>query len=173
MSSKTQAHRPTRRTSSTPRTYTPYRRSKSVVHHNPDDPNTSGLEQDLAKQTRKLHTLKTSGATPEVVQREEDILRLLQQELARAMHKIFRHPKGGATRWNQLLSTLTPEVRERGASTGGSMRRKISQAVKKQLFGQTGEWCVCVCVVCVCVVCVCVRACMCVCVRACVRVCAI
>ena len=106
------------------------RRSRSVIH--PRD--LVSLEEDLAKQTRKLQRLKSQGTPADTLQREKETLKRLQDDLARGMmHRSFRQQKGGVSRW------FMPRSHEAGDTpAGGSMGHRISQAVKKQLFNQQG-----------------------------------
>ena len=121
--------RPSRRPNSV--AGTPHmRRSKSVIH--PRD--LMSLEVNLAKQTRKLQKLKSQDTPADTLQREKEILKRLQDDLARGMmHHSFRQQKGGVSRWFMTRSHEAGDT-----PPGGSMSQKISQAVKKQLFNQQG-----------------------------------
>ncbi len=109
-----------------------HRRSKSVNHRH-DDSYIMTLEVELAKQTRKVQNLKTQGVSLEMLQSEKEALRLLQDDLARAMRRTFRPANKSMSRW------FTPRPQEAGEVPSG-MGRKISQVVRQQLFSQQGQF---------------------------------
>ncbi len=111
-----------------------HRRSKSVVHRHEDNYIVT-LEEELAKQTRKLQNLKTQGVSLEMLQSEKEALKLLQDDLARAMRRTFRPANRSMSRW------FTPRPQETGeVPSGGSVGRRISQVVRKQLFSHQGQY---------------------------------
>ena len=117
-----------------------HRRAHSLVHHTRgglgNDPQTLALEQELARQTRKVQKLKSSGATGDSLKSEEERLRKTEQELSKKVHRLFRHPREGLSlhQINQIFSPRSMTTKERG----GSMKR-LSTAVKKRLFSLTEE----------------------------------
>ncbi len=111
-----------------------HRRTKSMVHHHDhDNSEVVTLEEELAKQTRKVQNLKAQGTSSEEFQIEKDKLKWLQDDLAYAMRHTLRGPNRGMSRWFTQLPHATGEG---GNSGGGSMGRRISQVVRKQLFNQ-------------------------------------
>ena len=117
-----------------------HRRAHSLVHHTRgglgNDPQTIALEQELARQTRKVQKLKSSGATGDSLKSEEERLRKMEQELAKKVHRLFRHPREGLSlhQFNQIFSPRSMTTKERG----GSIKR-LSTAVRKRLFSLTEE----------------------------------
>lgn len=107
-----------------------------MVHHY-DNSEIVTLEEDLAKQTRKVQNLKANVSTSsEELQFEKEMLRMLQDDLARAMRRTLRGPNRGMSRWLTQTPTGAGD-----AGGGGSMGRRITQAVRKQLFNQQGQLC--------------------------------
>ena len=117
-----------------------HRRAHSLVHHTRgglgNDPQTLALEQELARQTRKVQKLKSSGATGDSLKSEEERLRRTEQELSKKVHRLFRHPREGLSlhQINQIFSPRPMTTKERGGSI-----KKLSTAVKKRLFSLTEE----------------------------------
>ncbi len=107
-----------------------------MVHHHAHS-EVMTLEEELAKQTRKVQNLKAQvqlGTSSEELQIEKEILKLLQDDLARAMRRTLRGPNRGMSRW----LTQLPSVAGDGPNGGGrSVGRRITQAVRKQLFNQS------------------------------------
>lgn len=136
-SPKTQSVRYTRKTIST--TKVGHKRSHSALHRSSHADNTykDALEQKLAKQTRKVQQLRYSGATADSLHMEEAILRSTEQELARTVQRMFRHPRTGLSLHtiNQLFS---PRPVATSHERGGSVR-KISAAVRTKLFSLSEE----------------------------------
>ena len=112
-----------------------HRRAHSLVHHPRgglgNDPQAIALQQELARQTRKVQKLKSSGATGDNLKSEEERLRKMEQELAKKIHRLFKHPREGLTlhQINQIFSPRPMSTKER---SGGS--RKWSSVVRKKLF---------------------------------------
>ena len=117
-----------------------HRRAHSLVHHTRgglgNDPQTLALEQELARQTRRVQKLKSSGATGDSLKSEEERLRKTEQELSKKVHRLFRHPREGLSlhQINQIFSPRPMITKERG----GSMKR-LSMADKKRLLSLAEE----------------------------------
>lgn len=109
-----------------------HRRAHSLVH----DPQAVVLEQELAKQTRKVQKLKSLGATGDSLKSEEERLRKMELELAKKVNRMFRHPREGLTlqQINQIFSPKPMTTKERSATT-----RKWSSIVRKKLFSLSEE----------------------------------
>lgn len=139
-SPKPQQARASRKTSAGGRIHH-HRRAHSLVHHPRgglgSDPQAIALQQELARQTRKVQKLKSSGATGDSLKSEEERLRKMEQELAKKVHRLFKHPREGLTlqQINQIFSPRPMSIKERSAS--GS--RKWSSVVRKKLFSLTEE----------------------------------
>lgn len=108
-----------------------HKRSLSV-HQRPSQADTNYktvLEQQLAKQTRTVQQMRYTGATGDSLRMEEAILRSTEQELAKTVQRMFRHPRTGLTlqTFNQLFSP------RQVSSTHGSVH-KLSTAVRSKLF---------------------------------------
>ncbi len=113
-----------------------HRRSLSM--HRPSQADTNykiALEQELAKQTRKVQKLRYSGASGESLRTEEDILRNTEQELAKTVQKMFRHPRTGISlqKFNQIFSPW-PVNTGSHERMGSSVHRRLSTVVRKKLF---------------------------------------
>ena len=128
-SPKSQSTRHVRRMSSAM-----HKRSASV-YQRPSQADTNYktvLEQQLAKQTRRVQQLRYSGANGDNLRVEEAILRSTEQELAKTVQRMFRHPRTGLTlqTFNQLFSPrqVTPS-HERSGSV-----HRLSTAVRSKLF---------------------------------------
>lgn len=132
-SPKSQSVRFVRKATSTSKM--PHKRSQSV-HQRPSQADTNyknALEQELAKQTRKVQHLRYTGATGDSLIMEEAILRSTEQELAKTVQRMFRHPRTGLSlhTFNQIFSPRPPlPAQERS----GSMQRKFSSTVRTKLF---------------------------------------
>ena len=121
---------------------THHRRAHSLVHHTRgglglgNDPQTLALEQELARQTRKVQKLRSSGATGDSLKSEEERLRKTEQELSKKVHRMFRHPREGISfhQINQIFSPRPMSTKERGGSI-----KKLSTAMRKRLFSLTEE----------------------------------
>ena len=117
-----------------------HRRAHSLVHHTRgglgSDPQTLALEQELARQTRRVQKLRSSGATGDSLKTEEERLRKTEQELSKKVHRLFRHPREGISlhQINQIFSPRPMTTKERGGSI-----KKLSTAVRKRLFSLTEE----------------------------------
>jgi len=110
------------------------RRSKSVIQ-NRDDGFILSLEEDLVRQSRKVQKLKSQDAPADVILREKENLKLLQDDLARAMHRNLRQPRGSVGRW-----FTSPRPTGEPGEPRASMGQRITQAVRKQLFPQKGMY---------------------------------
>ena len=137
-SPKSQSVKYVRKTTSTSKVG--HKRSQSV-HHRPSHADANykdALEQKLAKQTRKVQQLRYTGAATDSLRMEEAILRSTEQELAKTVQRMFRHPRSGLSLHtiNQLFSPrpVTPS-HERS----GSVQRRISTAVRTKLFSLSEE----------------------------------
>lgn len=111
-----------------------HRRTMSM-HHGPshaDTVYTTALEQKLAKQTKKVQKLKLTGAASDSLRNEEDILRSTEQELAKTVQRMFRHPRTGFSieNFNQIFFRIP----ERPSS---STNRKMS--LRTRLFSVTED----------------------------------
>ena len=115
-SPKSQSTRFIRKTASTSKTK--QRRSLSLYHPSQVDANT--LEQELARQTRKVQRLKGTGATGDSLQTEEAKLKFTEQEL-RTVQRIFRHP---LHRFSQIFN---PVSMNSPTDRGPSVRRRLSR----------------------------------------------
>lgn len=92
------------------------------------------LEQQLAKQTRRVQQLRYTGATGDSLRMEEAILRSTEQELAKTVQRMFRHPRTGLTlqAFNQLFSPRPVSSSLEREKTGSVHR--LSTAVRSKLF---------------------------------------
>lgn len=137
-SPKPQQARSFRKTTSTSRVH--HRRAHSLIHHPRgglgNDPQTAALQQELARQTRKVQKLKTLGASGDSLKSEEEQLRKMEAELAKKIHRLFRHPREGLSlqQINQIFSPRPMSTKERGGSV-----RKLSTVVKRRLFSLSEE----------------------------------
>lgn len=132
-SPKNQSTKFFRKTNSSSKVSHAHRRSLSMHRPSQADANyTSALEQELAKQTKKVQHLRYTGASGESLRTEEAHLRSTEQELARTVQRIFRHPRTGLTlqRVNQLFNPWPVGMQERASS----VRRRLSTAVRTRLF---------------------------------------
>ena len=117
-----------------------HRRSHSLVHHSRvglgNDPQTLALEQELARQTRKVQKLRSSGATGDSLKSEEERLRRTEYELSKKVHRLFRHPREGLSlhQINQIFSPRPMNTKERGGPA-----KKLSTSARKRLFSLTEE----------------------------------
>ena len=81
-----------------------------------------------------------SGATGDSLKSEEETLRQVEQELARTVHRMFRRPRGiSLHQLNQIFSPrvmkpATVTADEKGMERRGSMRRRFTTVVRRQLF---------------------------------------
>ena len=86
---------------------------------------------------------RSSGATGDSLKSEEERLRRTEQELARTVHRMFRHP--AEIKLHQLNQIFAPRsIKTSGSTpvkdrTTGSMTHKITNAMKRQLFSLSGE----------------------------------
>ena len=114
------------------------------MHHRPSHADTTykdALEQKLAKQTRKVQQLRYSGAAADNLRMEEAILRSTEQELAKTVQRMFRHPRTGLSLHtiNQLFS---PRPVAASHERSGSVQRRLSTAataVRTKLFSLSEE----------------------------------
>lgn len=135
-SPKSQSVRHVRKVASTAKVM--HKRSFSV-HQRPsqDDTNYKNvLEQQLAKQTRRVQHMRYTGATVDSLKMEEAILRSTEQELARTVQRMFRHPRTGLTlqAFNQLFSPRSVvSSHERSGSVGAAVRTRLFSATEPSL----------------------------------------
>jgi hypothetical protein len=139
-SPKTQSSRHLRKTPSTSRVH---KRSMSVLQRpSPADTNyKNALEQELAKQTRRVQQLRFSGAAGDSVKVEEAMLRTTEQELAKTVQRMFRHPRSGLSLqvFNQIFNPLPKPTRERSAGRLSVATRLFSLSEKDEGGGGRGS----------------------------------
>ena len=107
-----------------------HKRSMSV-HQRPSQADTNyknALEQELAKQTRKVQQLRYSGAPGESLRIEEAILRSTEQELAKTVQRMFKHPRTGLSlqMFNQIFNPRSTSHERIGGRLSSSRTRLLS-----------------------------------------------
>lgn len=112
-----------------------HKRSLSV-HQRPSQADTNyknALEQELAKQTRRVQQMRYTGAPGDSLKMEEAMLRSTEQELAKTVQRMFRHPRSGLSLqvFNQIFSTYSMTSRERV----GPMRSRLLSLSEKDESG--------------------------------------
>lgn len=117
-----------------------HKRSLSV-HQRPSQADTNyknALEQELAKQTRRVQQMRYSGAPGDSLRMEEAILRTTEQELAKTVQRMFRHPRSGLSLqvFNQIFSPHPMTARERTGSSITARTRLSSLSESKE--GENG-----------------------------------
>lgn len=108
-SPKSQSSRLLRKTASVTKSL--HRRSLSMFRPSQvDSMYKTALEQELAQHTRTVQKLKLTGAAIDSLRNEEDLLRSTEQELAKTVQRMFRHPRTGLSlqRFNQIFFS-TPD----------------------------------------------------------------
>lgn len=92
-----------------------HKRSLSVYQKpsNADASYKNALEEELAKQTRRVQQMRYTGATGDSLKMEEQILRTTEQELARTVQRMFRHPRSSISLqvFNQIFGSRSPHER--------------------------------------------------------------
>ena len=121
-----------------------HKRSLSV-HQRPSLADTNyknALEQELAKQTRRVQQMRYSGAPRESVRMEEAMLRTTEQELVKTIQRMFRHPRSGLSLqvFNQIFSSQPMASRERlGVKPSSTMRTRLFSLSEKDESGGRGS----------------------------------
>ena len=101
------------------------------MHQRPSQADTNyknALEQELAKQTRKVQQLRYSGAPGESLRIEEAILRSTEQELAKTVQRMFKHPRTGLSlqMFNQIFNPRSTSHERIGGRLSSSKPRLLS-----------------------------------------------
>ena len=137
LSPKIQQTRFTRKSAST--TKVGHRRPH---HHRPSQADANykvALEQELARQTRKVQHLRFSGASGDTIKTEEASLRSTESELAKTVQRMFRNPRSRVSLQtiNQIFNPWPASTRERAPST--PFHHKLSTTVRMRLFSLSEE----------------------------------
>lgn len=114
-----------------------HKRSLSVYQRpsNADTSYKNALEEELAKQTRRVQQMRYTGTTGDSLKMEEQILRTTEQELAKTVQRMFRHPRSSISLqvFNQIFGSRSPH--ERSASQYKTRARlfSVSEALKENV----------------------------------------
>ena len=114
-----------------------HKRSLSVYQRpsNADTNYKNALEEELAKQTRRVQQMRYTGATGDSLKMEEQILRTTEQELARTVQRMFRHPRSSISLqvFNQIFGSRSPHERNPSQYKTRARLFSVSEALKENV----------------------------------------